>query len=63
DQRNNFVKQGIAAADQALAITPDTAMAFAIKGKLLELKPDSAAAAHAIQEALKINRSLNVDGL
>jgi eukaryotic-like serine/threonine-protein kinase len=61
DQRNNFAKQGIAAADQALSITPDTAIAFAIKGKLLELKQDSAAAAQAIQQASKINKSLNVE--
>ena len=55
DQRNTFVKQGIAATDQALAITPDTAMAFAIKGKLLELAGDDPAAAAAIQQSKKIN--------
>jgi eukaryotic-like serine/threonine-protein kinase len=63
DQRSKFVKEGIAAADQALKITPDTAMAFAIKGKLLELKPDQTAAFDAIQQASKINKLLNANAL
>lgn len=59
DQRNNFVKQGIAAAEQALAITPDTAIAFAIKGKLLELAGDASATAAAFQQSKKINPFLD----
>jgi hypothetical protein len=59
DQRNNFVKQGIAAADQALSITPDAAIAFAIKGKLLELAGDASASAAAFQQSKKINASLD----
>jgi tetratricopeptide (TPR) repeat protein len=59
DQRNSFVKQGIAAADQALAITPDTAIAFALKGKLLELAGDTSASTAAFQQSKKINTLLD----
>jgi serine/threonine-protein kinase len=63
DQRHGFIQDGLSSADRALSVAPDTAVALAIKSKLLELKGDAAAALAALDEAKKINSSIRVDAL
>jgi tetratricopeptide (TPR) repeat protein len=63
EQRDGFIKDGLNSADRALSLAPDTALALAIKGKLLELQGDSKGAIAALDQARKVNSFLRIDTL